>query len=80
MVQQAPTQIALVLMIVLGIPVLIGWLALLAQCANAPFKSDGDKIAWVLILLFLGPIGAGLYLTAGRSRQAPAKAKEKWMV
>ena len=81
MYQPTQTPIALVLFVVIGVPVLLAWLALLVHCANAQYKSDGDKVAWVLILIFLGPIGAGLYLIGGRTRQVSAKGShEKWVV
>ena len=66
--------------IIIGIPVFFGWLALIVQCANAEFKTDGDKVAWTLILLFLGPLGALLYLIGGRTRQDKSRSKEKWVV
>ncbi|MBL0211973.1 MAG: PLDc N-terminal domain-containing protein [Holophagaceae bacterium] len=66
--------------VIVGIPVLFGWLALIVQCANAEFKTDGDKVAWTLILLFLGPLGALLYLVGGRTRQDASRAKDKWVV
>ena len=66
--------------VIIGIPVLFGWLALIVQCANAEFKTDGDKVAWTLILLCLGPLGGLLYLVGGRVRQDKSRSKEKWVV
>jgi uncharacterized membrane protein len=80
MFQPTPSQSALVLFLIIGLPVLIAWLGLLVQCANASFKSDGDKVAWVLILILLGPIGAALYLIGGRSRQIRSASQDKWVV
>jgi hypothetical protein len=80
MIQTTQTPTALVLFVIIGLPILLAWLALLVQCANAQFKSDGDKISWVLILLLLGPVGAALYLIGGRSRQIRQKESEKWVV
>ena len=80
MFQPTQYQSALVLFLLIGVPVVIGWLALLVQCANAAYKSDGDKVAWVLILILLGPIGAALYLIGGRSRQITSADREKWVV
>ena len=34
--------------------------------------SDGEKVAWVLVILFLHFIGALVYLIFGRSRGAAA--------
>jgi len=81
MFQSTQAQSALVLFAIIGVPIVIAWLVLLVQCANADFKSDGDKVAWILILLFLGPIGAVLYLLGGRVCQDRSKTKtEKWVV
>ncbi|MBI1751505.1 MAG: PLDc N-terminal domain-containing protein [Acidobacteria bacterium] len=80
MFQPSLSESALILLLVIGVPVVFAWLGLLIQCANAPFKSDGDKIAWVLILLFLGPIGAVIYLIGGRARQIRPADSEKWIV
>jgi hypothetical protein len=80
MFQPTQSQSALVLFLIIGLPVLLAWLALLVQCANATFKSDGDKVAWVLILILLGPIGAALYLIAGRARQIRPAGSEKWVM
>ena len=66
--------------VIVGIPILFGWLALIVQCANADFKTDGDKVAWTLILLFLGPLGGLLYLVGGRARQDKSSSKGKWVV
>lgn len=79
MFQPTLSESALVLLLVIGIPMALAWLGMLIQCANASFKSDGDKIAWVLILLFLGPIGAVMYLIGGRVRQISPSGSGQWM-
>ncbi|NWJ42580.1 MAG: PLDc N-terminal domain-containing protein [Geothrix sp.] len=80
MFQPTQSQSALVLFLIVGVPLLLGWLGLIVQCANASFKSDGDKVAWILILVLLGPVGAALYLIAGRTRQTRPADREKWVV
>ena len=80
MFQPTASESSLILLLILGVPILFAWLALIIQCANASYKSDGDKVAWVLILLFLGPIGAILYLIGGRTRQVSSSTSEKWVV
>tara|TARA_Y100000310_G_scaffold288474_1_gene314109 strand:- start:29 stop:286 length:258 start_codon:yes stop_codon:yes gene_type:complete len=44
--------------------VLVGvfWLAMLFNCLQRKFKTDIDKIAWVLVLVFVPVVGAFLYL------------------
>lgn len=71
---------AAVTSLIVAIPLLIGWLACLCHCANAPFKDVGAHVSWTLVVLFLGPLGAFLYVLGGRVRQDRAKALEKWVV
>jgi uncharacterized membrane protein len=78
--QPTTSESALILFLSLGVPVLLAWLGLLIQCANASYKSDGDKVAWILILLFLGPVGAVMYLIGGRTRQVVSSDSERWVV
>ena len=66
--------------LLIGIPVICAWLGLLVQCANAEFKTGGDKVSWTLIVIFLGPLGALLYLLGGRVRHPKSNPKEKWVV
>jgi hypothetical protein len=49
-----------VVMIVLG----LFWVIMLLHCLRRKFKVDIDKLAWVLLLLFMPGIGAFLYLFA----------------
>lgn len=38
------------------------WIIMLVNCLQRKFKVDTDKIAWVLVLIFLPVIGAFIYL------------------
>jgi len=39
----------------------IFWIFMIVDCAKRKFKNDSDKIVWILILVFLGIIGAIVY-------------------
>jgi hypothetical protein len=50
------------------------------QCANAQFKQPVDKVVWILILIFLGPLGALLFATSGRKHAQRSGESDKWVV
>ena len=39
----------------------IFWIWMIVDCAQRKFKDDGSKIAWILIVVLLGFIGAIIY-------------------
>jgi len=80
MVQSDSIPSIIVISLLLGIPIFLGWLVLLVNCANANFKSDGAHISWILIIIFLGPIGALLYLVAGKAQKVQEEGKDKWVL
>jgi len=47
--------------IALGIFIFVFWLLMLIDCLKRKFKSDGEKIAWILVLIFVHIIGAIIY-------------------
>lgn len=51
------------LVLALGIASLIFWIFMVVDCAQRDFGTgkDNDKIVWILILVFLGIIGAIIY-------------------
>ncbi len=40
----------------------IFWIVMLFNCLQRKFKVDMDKIAWILVLVFIPVIGAFVYL------------------
>jgi hypothetical protein len=56
------------------------WLWAVLQCANAQFKQPVDKVVWILILIFLGPLGALLFATSGRKHAQRSGESDKWVV
>lgn len=60
--------LAITLFVLLGIIVLgliiwaiIFWILMLIDCAKRKFKGDIDKVVWILIIIFVGIIGAIIY-------------------
>lgn len=56
------------LLIPFGILLMVFWLWMLIHAVTNKGLSDGEKIAWVLIILFLHFLGALIYLFVGYSR------------
>lgn len=40
------------------------WILMIIDCAKRKHLSDGERIAWILVLAFLGVIGAAVYYFA----------------
>tara|TARA_Y100000310_G_C20659484_1_gene803892 strand:- start:1206 stop:1457 length:252 start_codon:yes stop_codon:yes gene_type:complete len=53
--------ILLFMMITIPLALLIFWILMIIDCIKRKFKEESEKIIWILILIFLGVIGATLY-------------------
>jgi len=53
---------------VFGLACLAFWLWMLIHCITNKGLSDGEKIAWVLVIIFLPFIGSILYFFIGRPK------------
>ena len=40
------------------------WVLMIIDCASRKGMSDGERIAWILVLVFLGFLGATIYYFA----------------
>ncbi len=40
---------------------MILWIWMIIDCAQRKFKEDNEKVVWILLLVFLGVIGAIVY-------------------
>jgi len=40
------------------------WVLMIIDCASRKRMSDGERIAWILVLVFLGFLGATIYYFA----------------
>lgn len=52
--------------IILGVIILafVFWILMIVDCAKRKFKEEGEKIVWILILIFLHILGAIIYYFA----------------
>ena len=37
------------------------WILMIIDCAKREFKGENDKVVWILVLVFLGFLGAVIY-------------------
>ena len=51
-------MLIIIILLVLG---LIFWIVMIVDCAKRNFKKDAEKIVWILVLIFLGVLGAIIY-------------------
>jgi hypothetical protein len=52
----------------LGLLLMVFWIWMLIHAATSKGFSDGEKVAWVLVILFLHFLGALIYFFFGRPR------------
>ena len=50
----------------LGLGALVLWIWTLIDCINNEPSEGNDKIVWILVIIFLGAIGALLYFVVRR--------------
>jgi hypothetical protein len=71
-------EIVLILMLLflvpLGLAAFAFWIWMLIDAIRNPALTEGQKVAWVLVILFLHFLGALIYFLAGRSRAKPLGA------
>ena len=60
------------LLIPFGLLLMVFWIWMLVHAVTNNALSDGEKIAWVLIILFLHFLGALIYFFVGRPRKNAA--------
>lgn len=56
--------VLMMLLIILGILSTIFWIWMIVDAATRKKLSDGERIAWILVLVFLGVLGAAVYYFA----------------
>lgn len=65
--------IVVVLLLLVALPLLVGlfvfWVWMLISAVQNKGLSDGEKIAWVLILVFVHVLGAILYFFVGHPKR-----------
>lgn len=61
-------EIVLLFVAPIALAIFAFWVWMLVDCLRSPALSDGEKIAWTLVILFTHALGAFIYLVAGRKR------------
>jgi phospholipase D-like protein len=56
----------------LGLAVMVFWIWMLIDAITNRGISDGEKIAWVLVIIFLHALGGLIYLIVGHPKRAGA--------
>jgi len=51
----------ILLIILIGLALWVFWIWMIVDCVKRDFKNDGDKIVWILVLVFLGMLGSIIY-------------------
>jgi len=55
---------------IFGLIVVIFWIIQIVDCLKSNF-SGYNKIVWILVLIFLGPLGAIVYYFLGQDQKIP---------
>lgn len=63
------TILIILLYLVLVVGSLTIWVWMLVDCAAREPSTGNDKIVWILIILFFGPIGALIYYAVRRPKR-----------
>jgi len=57
-------MLAVLLLAGLVLALTIFWILMIVDCATRKRLSDGERVAWILVLVFLHVIGAFIYYVA----------------
>ena len=61
-----------ILLLLIAFPLMLAffafWVWMLVDCIRSKALSDGEKIAWTLVIVFTHALGALIYLLAGRKQ------------
>lgn len=63
--------------IAVGIFLSLFWVLMLIDCLKRDFKKDIEKIAWILVLIFLHLLGAIIYYFVVKVTSKPAVKEKK---
>lgn len=71
-------MILLILFIVaLVIFAFIFWILMLIDCAKRKFKSENEKVVWIIVIALLGAIGAAIYYFAVKIEDKKIRKNKK---
>ena len=54
----------MLLLIAIGIALTVFWVLMIIDCATRKKLSDSERVAWILVLVFLHFLGASIYYFA----------------
>ncbi|MBW3011214.1 PLDc N-terminal domain-containing protein [Candidatus Woesearchaeota archaeon] len=54
-------MILMLVIVAIMIAAFVFWVLMLIDCVKRDFKGDNDKVVWILVLVFVGFIGALIY-------------------
>ena len=57
-------MLAILLLVGLVLALTIFWILMIIDCVTRKKLSDGERVAWILVLIFLHFIGASIYYLA----------------
>jgi len=60
-----------------GIALTVFWIFMIIDAAQRKFKKDDEKVIWILILVFLGIIGAVIYYFVIKNKDPKTKKISK---
>lgn len=63
--------------IIVAVLVFVFWLLMLIDCLKRDFKKDVEKIAWILVLIFLHILGAIIYYFVVKISDKEIKTRNK---
>ena len=61
-------------MVLIGLACLVFWVWMLIHALTNPGLSGTEKLAWVLVVLFVNTLGALIYFFVGRPKAAQPRA------
>lgn len=64
-----PTVVAYLSLAEISLTVAAAWAIVLADAAMNEPQSGNDKVVWVIVIIFTGPLGAVLYMTLRRPQR-----------
>lgn len=66
-------------LIIIGILFTVFWIIMLVDAATRKFKSDSDKVVWILVIVLVGIIGALIYYFVVYVKEGGKSMKWFWI-
>ena len=59
----------------IAIAATVFWIVMIVDCAKREFDSEGEKVAWILVVVLVGFVGAIIYYFVGKRRGKKKRKK-----